>query len=167
MAAGGRHAVGQRVHGLYTSAPNTDQGGMVGGHGQLRLLGSVELSRDGTTIPLGGPHQRAILAFLALNAGSTVVAPPLIDAGWGERTPASVAKSLTTLLSRVRHATNGSGISIEHTGVGYCCDLPADALDVKLFERACDEAAADLAVGHADLAVRRWRAALELWRGDA
>jgi DNA-binding SARP family transcriptional activator len=125
------------------------------------------LVRDRTTVPIGGPHQRAILAFLALNAGSTVVASRLIDAVWGDRAPASVAKSLTTLISRVRHATNGSGISIDHTGVGYCCDLPADALDVKVFERACDEAASDLSVGNASLAVRRWRAALELWRGDA
>src|SRR5689334_13577746 len=37
---------------------------------QIRLLGSVEVERDGSSLKLGGPKQRAVLAMLALSGNA-------------------------------------------------------------------------------------------------
>ena len=39
---------------------------------ELRLLGPLEVASDGEPLPLGGPRQRALLAFLALHANELV-----------------------------------------------------------------------------------------------
>ena len=39
---------------------------------EVRVLGPVEVVRDGERVPLGGPRPRALLALLALEAGSAV-----------------------------------------------------------------------------------------------
>ncbi|MDQ1380767.1 MAG: hypothetical protein QOJ71_1486, partial [Actinomycetota bacterium] len=134
--------------------------------GQLRLLGPVELIVDGDVVAIGGPRQRAIFAFLALNAGSTVLASKVIDAVWGDAAPSSVGKSFTTMLARLRRSVERCGFTIEYTGGGYRCELPRDGLDVDVFARSFDDAVADLAVGNATAAVHRLRAGLQLWRGD-
>jgi SARP family transcriptional regulator, regulator of embCAB operon len=38
----------------------------------VRLLGPVEVVSNETAVALGGPKERALLAMLALDAGSTV-----------------------------------------------------------------------------------------------
>jgi hypothetical protein len=53
----------------------------------VRVLGPVEASVDGRPIALGGGKPRALLAMLALNAGSAVSAARLVDGLWGERPP--------------------------------------------------------------------------------
>src|ERR671915_64098 len=55
----------------------------------VRLLGPVEASVDGRPVPLGAGKPRAVLALLALHAGSTVSSDRLIDGLWGERPPAT------------------------------------------------------------------------------
>src|SRR5690349_18414645 len=54
----------------------------VGGEVELRLLGAVELIGREGPLHLGGPHQRAIVAALALRAGRTVTTHDLIDGLW-------------------------------------------------------------------------------------
>ena len=53
----------------------------------VRVLGPVEASAAGRPIALGGGKPRALLALLALNAGSAVSAARLIEGLWGERPP--------------------------------------------------------------------------------
>ena len=45
---------------------------------EIRLLGLVEASQDGHTVPLGGAKPRALLAILALQANTPVSADRLI-----------------------------------------------------------------------------------------
>ena len=68
--------------------------------GELRLLGPVELIGCAGPLRLGGPHQRAIVASLALHAGRTVATDELIDGLWGDEAPVHVRKSLSTQVSR-------------------------------------------------------------------
>jgi DNA-binding SARP family transcriptional activator len=60
----------------------------------VRVLGPVEASVDGRPIALGGGKPRALLAMLALNAGSAVSAARLVDGLWGERPPATAVGSV-------------------------------------------------------------------------
>ena len=52
---------------------------------EVRVFGPVEVSVDGRPVALGGGKPRALLAMLALNAGSTVSTERLIEGLWGER----------------------------------------------------------------------------------
>ena len=38
---------------------------------EVRLLGPVEVRRNGTSVHIGGPRQRALLALLAIQPGRT------------------------------------------------------------------------------------------------
>lgn len=51
---------------------------------------------------LGGPKQRALLAVLLLRRGETVSMDRLVDELWGERTPATAAKTAQVYVSNLR-----------------------------------------------------------------
>lgn len=50
---------------------------------RFAILGPIELSVEGSPVPLGGLKQRALLAFLLLHANQVVSRDRLIDALWG------------------------------------------------------------------------------------
>ena len=59
------------------------------------ILGPFEVADDeGRDLALGGPKQRAVLAILLLHAGEVVPSDRLIDELWGERPPATAAKTV-------------------------------------------------------------------------
>jgi DNA-binding response OmpR family regulator len=61
---------------------------------EFRILGSLEAVDQGRPLVLGGPRQRALLAILLLHHGEVVSSDRLIDELWGERPPATAAKTL-------------------------------------------------------------------------
>ena len=75
----------------------------------VRLLGHVEASVDGRRIAIGAGKPRALLALLALNAGSPVSSERLLDGLWGERPPATAAKMLQVYVSRLRKVLAAAG----------------------------------------------------------
>jgi WD40 repeat protein/DNA-binding SARP family transcriptional activator len=121
----------------------------------IRLLGSVEARVDGRAVTVAPGKPRALLALLALNAGSTVSSDRLIDGLWGERPPATAVKLVQLHVSQLRKAFSaaGDGGQILTRGHGYELRLGPDDLDVTRFERL--------------MAGGRPREALTLWRGPA
>ena len=121
----------------------------------VRVLGPLEASVDGRPLAIGAGKPRALLAMLALQAGSTVSTGRLIDGLWGERPPATAAKMLQQLVSQLRMALAASGGDAEVVtrGRGYELRLEHDDVDVRRFERLVAEGAP--------------REALGLWRGPA
>jgi WD40 repeat protein/DNA-binding SARP family transcriptional activator len=121
----------------------------------VRLLGPTEVTFDNGAVPLGGPKPRAVLAMLALEAGSTVSAERLIDGLWGENPPATAGKLVQLYVSNLRKALgNGSEThAIVTHGRGYELQLDREHIDVARFERLLAQGAA--------------REALGLWRGPA
>jgi WD40 repeat protein/DNA-binding SARP family transcriptional activator len=121
----------------------------------VRLLGPVEASVDGRPVPLGAGKPRAVLALLALHAGSTISSDRLIDGLWGERPPATATKLVHVYVSQLRKAlaAGGNGAQIVTRGHGYQLRLGPDDVDVRRFERL--------------VARGMPREALALWRGPA
>src|SRR4051794_30549024 len=54
----------------------------------VRAWGPLEVVADGAQVALGGPKQRLVLACLALRANSVVRQDELVEALWGDKTPA-------------------------------------------------------------------------------
>ena len=68
---------------------------------RFRILGPLEVEDAGRQLELGGPRQRAVLAFLLLNANKPVPVARLLDALWDGST-AGARNSLHSTVSRLR-----------------------------------------------------------------
>lgn len=132
---------------------------------QLRVLGPVEASADGGSLPLGGVKQRAVLAMLGLEANRTVSADHLIEGLWGERAPASAAKMVQNYIWRLR-AVLGDAVDAEilTRGRGYELRIDRDSVDAERFQRLVAEASR---AGNGGAPADAAREALALWRGPA
>jgi DNA-binding SARP family transcriptional activator len=70
---------------------------------KFRVLGSVQASVDGRSLPLGGPRQVSLLACLLVNANRPVSSDALIDAVWGSAR-SGADKRLQMAITRLRKA---------------------------------------------------------------
>ena len=136
----------------------------------FRILGPLEVVDDGRERVIPAGKQRALLAILLLHANEVVSSDRLIEELWGERPPASAAKSLQVHVSRLRHALDGEpgsgtdGVIVTRGG-GYLIRVGAGELDRARFERLVEEGRAALVEGAPERALELLREALELWRG--
>jgi DNA-binding SARP family transcriptional activator len=73
----------------------------------FHILGPLEALDEGRAVALGGNKQRALLAVLLLHANKTLSTDRLIDELWGERPPATAAKTVQVHISRLRKALAG------------------------------------------------------------
>jgi predicted ATPase/DNA-binding SARP family transcriptional activator len=124
--------------------------GVTGRVFEFRLLGPLEVESDGAVLPVGGPRQRALLAFLLLHPNELVRREALIDALWGEEPPARAGNALQVAIHGLRRVVGRE--RIETVGEGYRLQLEPGELDLERFE---------------ELLERDPGAALELWRGPA
>jgi DNA-binding SARP family transcriptional activator len=67
----------------------------------LGVLGPLSATLDGTSLDLGSPKQRAVLAVLTLEAGRVVPTDRLIELLWGDDAPRAIA-TLQTYVSNLR-----------------------------------------------------------------
>ena len=132
---------------------------------RFRILGPLEVvERDGP-LSLGGAKQRAVLAILLVHRGEAISSERLIEELWGERAPATAAK---TLQGYVFHLRRALGDGLLHTRrAGYELELAPDQLDADVFERLAAEGRAAFSDGDPGAAARCLRDALGLWRGPA
>ena len=72
---------------------------------EFRILGPVQVVRDGRELGLGGPRRRAVLALLLVAGGRVVPAERLAGDLWGDSPPPGAAGTLRTHLSRLVPAT--------------------------------------------------------------
>ena len=117
---------------------------------EFRLLGPLEVESCGALLPVGGPRQRSLLAFLLLHANEVVRRDALIDSVWGESPPARVQNALQVAIHALRKLLGPD--RIETVGDGYRLRVVAGELDLARFLEHQEDAPA---------------AALELWRGPA
>ena len=132
---------------------------------EFRILGPFEVLDEGRALALGGNKQRALLALLLLHANQTLTPDRLIDELWGERPPATAAKSLQAHVSRLRKALAADDGLVVTRAHGYELRLDPACLDAHGFERLAGEGRGALATGRPEQALATLQDALALWRG--
>jgi predicted ATPase/DNA-binding SARP family transcriptional activator len=133
------------------------------------ILGPVELSDGERRLPVGGPRQLTLLAFLLLHANRAVSSDQLIDALWDERNPAGALKRLQVAIARLRKALAVDGFSRESrlktAAGGYLLAVGEGELDADVFQRRVQDGRRALEAGQAEHAAEALRGGLALWRG--
>ncbi len=116
---------------------------------QIRLLGGVEaVGDDGAPIDVGSAKSQALLAALALSAGSAVPVSRLIDLVWDSEPPRTADKTLQSYVTRLRKGIGQDAIT--RVGAAYRLDVEPESVDVQRFQRLLDE-------GDVDGALAEWR----------
>jgi DNA-binding SARP family transcriptional activator len=81
---------------------------------EFRLLGPLQVARDGRALRLGAARERSVLAVLLLNANSVVGVDALVDHLWPEAPPESAVHAVHVSISRLRRLLDdGSARRIE------------------------------------------------------
>ena len=131
----------------------------------FRILGALEVVRDGERVDLGSPRQRALLALLLTRANATVSRDRLIDELWEDELPESVVNVLQTYVSRLRRVLPPDRLVSRPPG--YALVVADDELDLRAFEHGAQDGRRLLAGGDVAGASESFRRALSLWRGPA
>lgn len=139
---------------------------------EYRVLGDLQVLRDGQPVELGTFRQRALLALLLTAPNTVFSTDQLIDSLWGDDTGADRQNSLWVYVSGLRKAlepdrrkrTDGT-ILLTRTP-GYVLQAPPEAVDAARFEHLVAEGRS-LADTDPDAASLVLGEALALWRGRA
>src|SRR3954462_4811195 len=102
-------------------------GGVDRSHGreiEIRLLGPLEVMRDGQTVPLGGAKPRALLAALGLDPGRVVSVDRLVETLWPGEPPETAPHAIQVYVSQLRSALGSTAIARQ--GPGYAFELDAE-----------------------------------------
>jgi predicted ATPase/DNA-binding SARP family transcriptional activator len=131
------------------------------------LLGPLIVRRDHARVELGPYRQRAVLAVLAVHAGSVVSVDRLVDLVWSDEPPATAQATLQAYVSNLRRVLE-PGVSARASSVlitegrGYVLRLDACAVDAVQFEQLFTAARSG---DDPDDALSLVEQALRLWRG--
>jgi predicted ATPase/DNA-binding SARP family transcriptional activator len=130
---------------------------------EIRVLGCIELVRDGASVPVGGPKPRLVLALLAARRGAVVSTDRLCDELWPDRAPADPPAVLQSQLSRLRRLLRPDA-DIVARPPGYLLEVADGAVDAERFERLCTTAKS---IVDPSKRAAQLRDALGCWRGAA
>jgi len=140
---------------------------------EFRLLGPLEVLRDGEPLKVSGERQRALLSLLLVHANAFVSTDRIIDElALGDPSGTGV-NALQATVSRLRRLLDGGPPRDGSTGVlvtehgGYVLRADAEQIDVRRFERLAAEGRRALAAGQPATGAAKLRQALGLWRGPA
>jgi DNA-binding SARP family transcriptional activator len=131
---------------------------------EVRLLGPIEAARGDTSVRLGGPKPRALLAVFALDPGRVVSVDALVEALWPGDPPETAAHAVQVYVSQLRKAL---GPVIATRAPGYELELDPERIDVHRFLRLAQDGRAALQGGDPISAEGALRKALAVWRGPA
>ena len=135
---------------------------------EFRLLGPVEIVRDGTVVTLASERQRALLAMLLLEANRFVSTRRLVDLLWDDP-PRSALGNLRTYAAGIRtllgDRIGDAGRLSVRRGVGYRIEVTPDELDMTRFHRLVTEAKEAHGRNDTRVAADLLEAALRCWRG--
>ena len=128
---------------------------------EFRVLGPLEVRRDGEVIPIPAPKQRALLGVLLLHANEPVAQDELIDLLWGDDAPPTAKASLQNQVHAIRRALGAE--VVERRPAGYVVHVEPGRLDLERFQQLVSKAR------RAEPRERaaRLREALACWRGPA
>ncbi|MFC4942152.1 BTAD domain-containing putative transcriptional regulator [Pseudonocardia sp. GCM10023141] len=134
----------------------------------FRVLGPVEVWRDGIRCEIGGPRRRAVLARLLLARGAVVAADRIVEDLWGGDPPAGAPQVLQVQVARLRRVLEpdrpprAPATVLISRPPGYALAVTSDA---QRFESLVDAGLAGLGAGDPDAAMAVLDEALGLWWG--
>jgi DNA-binding SARP family transcriptional activator len=138
---------------------------------EFRMLGPLEVVRDGEPVELAGGKARLLLAALLVNANRVVSTDRLLEILWGDELPGSAQNLLQTYVSRLRDALEPERLRRAASGYlvtrepGYVLAVEPDRIDAVRLEQLAGEGRRALASAPGEAAATL-RQALALWRGD-
>ncbi|MBB5113258.1 DNA-binding SARP family transcriptional activator [Micromonospora echinospora] len=133
---------------------------------EFRVLGPVEVWRDGRRVMLPGSKITTVLAALLLARGKVVPHVELSSLLWGWDPPATVDAQIYTYVSRLRKRLDFE-VKIVREHAGYTLHIGNSFVDLFAFEDLAAQGAERLAEGHRAAAANDLESALSLWRGPA
>ena len=83
---------------------------------EFRILGPLEVERDGRLLKLGGAQPRALLALLLLHANEVVPRGRLIDELWDGQAPETASTAIQVHVSQVRKVLGPDVIVTQRPG---------------------------------------------------
>jgi DNA-binding SARP family transcriptional activator len=128
---------------------------------EFRVLGPLDVRRDGRSIDLRGSKRRTVLAIFLLHANEVVRTDRLIEELWGEDRPANASAALHNHVSRLRKDL-GDDVLVTKPW-GYVLRTDPEGIDLRRFERLVAEAKSLAAHERTEKLLE----ALALWRGPA
>ncbi|MFI6685558.1 AfsR/SARP family transcriptional regulator [Streptomyces sp. NPDC050485] len=135
---------------------------------EIRILGPLEISREGRLLPIRAPRLQAALGALLLRVGEVVTLDHLVASIWGEDTPSDPANQVATCISMIRRRLRDFGV--QHNALvtqppGY--RFVADGVKVDTITALQLRSAAQERISEGDLegALPILKEALSLWRG--
>ncbi|WP_169944530.1 BTAD domain-containing putative transcriptional regulator [Microbispora sp. H11081] len=137
------------------------------------MLGPLAAWRDGRSVDLGPPLQRATLCVLAAKVGRIVPKERLIGDLWGGAAPRTAEQSVYTYVAGLRRllepdqGRRGPFRLLTHSASGYSLARDACLTDAEEFERRLAEARRYQAKEDLGGWLRELEAALGLWAGTA
>ncbi len=130
---------------------------------EFRVLGPVEIRRDGQASALSGRLQRVLFGVLLARANQPVSVDALIDALWGDRPDPRTGQKLQLHIHRLRGVL-GEAQRLSFDQTGYLLRVLPDEVDADRFESLVDEAL-EIVDHEPQRVVEILRKALGLWRG--
>ena len=126
---------------------------------EFRILGPLEVRRDGQVVPLAGQRRRALLALLILRANEAVSFDALVEELWGADPPPTARAALQNQASALRSVLGADRLVTE--GTAYRLRVEPHELDLDVFDTLVAEARGAEPEARARLLTR----ALSTWRG--
>ncbi|MFB4273305.1 BTAD domain-containing putative transcriptional regulator [Nonomuraea sp. GTA35] len=131
---------------------------------RFAILGPVEVSTGGRSLPALAPRHRAFLAYFLLHAGVVLSVERLTDAMWGPTPPDTARAQVHAALTAMRRTLRAADAAhlVQTRPAGYVITPAAGQLDLQEFATLVAEAESGPAAAGQPL-----RQALALWRGPA
>jgi SARP family transcriptional regulator, regulator of embCAB operon len=133
------------------------------------VLGPLQLNAGGTSVPLGAPKQRAVLAMLVINRNRPVSVESLIDAVWDQNPVPAARTSIHSYVSNLRRLLGSAGYDpnkvLASAPPGYQLSVADTDCDLGRFITAKNAGVHAAAAGRFEDASRYLSTALAEWRG--
>jgi DNA-binding SARP family transcriptional activator len=136
---------------------------------EFRILGPLEVLKEGVLLEVSAPREQALLAMLILEANKVVPISRLIDSMWDGFPPQTARNQVQICVSRLRRGFGSvDDCSLIRTRTpGYQIHVTAQMVDAIRFEELAADGRRAADNGALHDAVTELRAALGLWRGSA
>ncbi|MFF8012835.1 BTAD domain-containing putative transcriptional regulator [Streptomyces sp. NPDC007929] len=135
---------------------------------EFRVLGPLEVLRDGWPVRIDAAKVRLLLAALLAESNQVVTVETLVNRLWGENPPGRARNTLQNYVLRLRRALGCpvGGAPVFTRPHGYVIETAPDALDLHRFTTLVRQGRTALAEGAPARAAPLLGEALGLWRGD-